>query len=218
MANHGHCGAAACDGGRRTFIPAWVRQDTTVRMVNNGHCGARRGAGCPAACSVPQWCPATIRPQSARFTMRPQSQAARFALPASGVPAQSQAASPSQSCGTPPSLHALDTLRGALHNGAGEPSLRLIERSGAGALGRTPQRAGGCCKPAPCPNSPACSAVRSVPCRRSRPLPRRRAGRYGGQEGWYRGEAFRPQYQGWRMWKAFLLAFRCQRSATKADR
>jgi hypothetical protein len=32
MANHGHCGAEACDYGRRTVIPVWVRQDTTVRV------------------------------------------------------------------------------------------------------------------------------------------------------------------------------------------
>jgi hypothetical protein len=36
MANHWHCGAAACDCGRRTVIPVWVRQDTTVR-VEAGH-------------------------------------------------------------------------------------------------------------------------------------------------------------------------------------
>ena len=41
MARDGHCGAAACDCGRRIFIPVGVRQDTTVRMGNDGHCGAR---------------------------------------------------------------------------------------------------------------------------------------------------------------------------------
>jgi hypothetical protein len=40
MVNNGHCGAEACDCGRRTFIPVWVRQDTTIRMANHGHCGA----------------------------------------------------------------------------------------------------------------------------------------------------------------------------------
>jgi hypothetical protein len=32
MANHEHCGADACDCGRRTVIPVWVRQDTTIRI------------------------------------------------------------------------------------------------------------------------------------------------------------------------------------------
>ena len=58
-------------------------------MANHGHCGARRGDDGPAACSIPRWRPAACRPQSARF-----------ALPASGGPAQSQASSPAQSCGT----------------------------------------------------------------------------------------------------------------------
>jgi hypothetical protein len=31
-ANHEHCGADACDCGRRTVIPVWVRQDTTIRI------------------------------------------------------------------------------------------------------------------------------------------------------------------------------------------
>ena len=49
------------------------------RMVNDGYCGARRGAERSAACSVPLWRPTAFRPQSARF-----------ALPARGVPAPSQ--------------------------------------------------------------------------------------------------------------------------------
>jgi hypothetical protein len=68
MANHGHCGAEAYDCGRRTFIPVWVRQDTTVRMANHGYDHAARR---PCA-----------RPQSALFTMRPQSQAVERPLSA----------------------------------------------------------------------------------------------------------------------------------------
>src|SRR5438105_4609678 len=40
---------------------------------------------------------------------------------------------------------------GALHNVTGEPSLCLIERSGAGVVGCALQRAGGGCKPVPAP-------------------------------------------------------------------
>jgi hypothetical protein len=43
-----HCGAEACDCGRRIFIPVWVRQDTTVRMVNNAYRGAGAGPARPA--------------------------------------------------------------------------------------------------------------------------------------------------------------------------
>jgi hypothetical protein len=34
-----HCGAETCDFGRRTFIPVWVPQDTTVRTANHADCG-----------------------------------------------------------------------------------------------------------------------------------------------------------------------------------
>jgi hypothetical protein len=42
-------------------------------MANHGHCGARRGADRPAACSVPLWRPAAFRPQSVRALPSPQA-------------------------------------------------------------------------------------------------------------------------------------------------
>jgi len=67
MANHGHCGAETCDCGRRTFIPVWVRQDTTVRMAYDGHCRATGAA--------------RSRPQSARGLPSPQAGSPRSRRP-----------------------------------------------------------------------------------------------------------------------------------------
>ena len=59
----GHCGAAACDCGRRIFIPVGVRQDTMVRMARSADCGrqaARRHRGTTeqaAGRSVPRLAP-----------------------------------------------------------------------------------------------------------------------------------------------------------------
>jgi hypothetical protein len=94
-----HCGAQACDCGRRIFILVRVRQDRAVRMVNNGLCGARRGAERPETCYL--LCP-TVAPGGL-----PIAVGSRCALPASGGPAQLQASSPSQVSGDHTVVHGL---------------------------------------------------------------------------------------------------------------